>query len=95
MATYTIDASVRLYGIEVEADSADDAVEIVRDALNEWMDETYVPMDPAEASASVDGIMGDEAYSKKPVRGSGGRSAPKSKACKGRAPARKTTGVRR
>lgn len=95
MPTYTIDASVRLYGIEVEADSADDAEEIVRDALNDWMDETYVPMDPAEASAQVDGIMGDEAYSEKPVRGSGGRSAPKSKACRGKTPAKKSMGVRR
>ena len=95
MPMYTIDASVRLYGIEVEADSEDDAEEIVRDALNDWMDETYVPMDPAQASAQVDGIIGDEeSYSKKPVRGSGGMSAPASRSGKKKAPAKKK-GVRR
>ena len=78
MPTYTIDASVRLYGIEVEADSEDDAEEIVRDALYDWMDETYVPLDPAEASAGVDGIMGDgKSNSEKPNRDSNGRFAKK------------------
>ena len=105
MPVYTVDASVRLYGIEVEAASEDDAEEIVRDALYDWMDDTYVPLDPRESSARVDAIMGDDegSYSAKPSRDSKGRfvsgrgKAPASRSGKGRAPAKacKGKGVRR
>ena len=105
MPVYTVDASVRLSGIQVEAASEDDAEEVVRDALYDWMDDTYVPLDPRESSARVDAIMGDDdgSYSAKPSRDSKGRfvsdreKAPASRSGKGRALAKacKGKGVRR
>lgn len=99
MSTYTIDASVRLYGIEVKVDSEDEAEEIVRDALYYWMDDTYVPLDPSEALACVDAISGDESYSPKSRRDSKGssvsvkRGASATKSGKGRAPSNRTKGA--
>lgn len=102
MPTYTIDASVRLYGIEVKADSEEDAEEVVKDSLYDWMDDTYVPLDPREAIARVDAISGDdESYSPKSRRDSKGRfvsaksRAPASKSCRGKTPSKRTKGAKR
>ena len=113
MPIYDVDARLVLTGMEVEADSEEEAEQIVTEALEDLVAD-YVPLDASGSRVDIIGLMDldEESYSVKPLRdgkgrfvsGNGGapasksgkgKTAPRSKACKGKPPANKTKGVRR
>ena len=65
MPVYDVDAILRFTGMEVEADSEEEAEETVIEALENLIAE-YVPLDASGTRAEVVGIMDlDDSYSRR------------------------------
>ncbi len=66
MPIYDVDAILRFTGMEVEADSEEEAEEIVIEALEELISD-YVPLDASGTMAEVVGItdLDDDSYSRR------------------------------
>ena len=56
MTVYTVNIVLRMNDMRVVAENEVEAGEMARDAVNEWMDSTYVPLDPDSVYVELDSV---------------------------------------